>query len=130
VLEVSILPSILKRQYGLEAKGNLECFFNWMKSTFLVSANTSGYMGCKSCAFAEGAMSDKMKDQIHKDFHPDLGCSGSLNPTGTVHSVNVGTSYLGHRTGLAATDVRYEGRESCSSRRYGKHTTWRRTLAC
>ena len=70
-----------------------------------------------------------MRDQTHKDSHPDMGCSGSLNPTGTVHLVNVGTSCLGVRTGLAAVDEKHEGRESRSSRRYGKHTTWPRTLA-
>ena len=65
----------------------------------------------------------------NKTYHPGMGCSGSLNPTVTVHLVNVGTSCLGRRTGLAAVDVRHEGRESRSSLRYGKHTTWRRTLA-
>ena len=69
-----------------------------------------------------------MRDQIHKDSHPELGCSGSLNPTVTVYLVNVGISYFGRKTGLAATDVKYEGRESRSSLRYGKHTTWRRAL--
>ena len=130
VCESSLLTSTSKRQYGVEVGGNPAFLVGCVKSTLVDGANTSGYMGCKPCAFAGGATSDKMKDQIHKDFHPDMGCSGSLNPTGTVHSVNVGTSYLGHRTGLAATDVRYEGRESCSSLSQGKPDTWRRTLAC
>jgi hypothetical protein len=38
---------------------------------------------------------DKMIGQIHKSFHPDMGCSGSLPSTATVHLVNVGTSCLG-----------------------------------
>ncbi|MHA2302972.1 MAG: hypothetical protein ACXACD_18655 [Candidatus Thorarchaeota archaeon] len=58
-----------------------------------------------------------------------LGCSGSLNSTVTVHLVNVGTSYLGRKTGLAAVDVRYGGREDRSSRSRGKPDTWRRILA-
>ena len=53
-----------------------------------------------------------MRDQIHKDSYPELGCSGDLNPTVTVHLVNVGTSCLGGNTGLAAVDVRHGGRES------------------
>ena len=69
-----------------------------------------------------------MGDQRDKDSHPELGCSGSLSLTVTVHLVNVGTSCLGRKTGLAATDVRYEGRESRSSLRAGKPSTWRRTL--
>jgi len=58
-----------------------------------------------------------------------LGCSGSLNPTVTVHLVNVGTLCLGRKTGLAAVDVRHGGRESRSSLSQGKPDTWRRTLA-
>jgi hypothetical protein len=86
-------------------------------------------MGYKLSTSVEGVRSEKMAGQIHKTCHPDLGCSGGLSPTVTVHFVNVGTSCLGGNTGLAAVDVRHEGRESRSSRRYGKHTTWRRTLA-
>ena len=65
----------------------------------------------------------------NKTFHPDMGCSGSLNPTVTVHLVNVGTSCIGRRTGLAAADVIHGGRESRSSLSQGKPDTWRRTLA-
>jgi hypothetical protein len=70
-----------------------------------------------------------MKDRIHKDFHPELGCSGNLNLTRTVHSVNVGTSYLCRKTGLAATDVRCEGRETRSSLSQIRSGTWRRGQA-
>ena len=70
-----------------------------------------------------------MRDQIHKDSHPELGCSRILNSTVTVYFVNVGTSCLGHMTGLAAVDVRYEGRKSRSSLSVGKPHTWRRALA-
>jgi hypothetical protein len=66
---------------------------------------------------------------LNKTYHPELGCSGGLNLTVTVHLVNVGTLCLGRMTGLAAVDERHKGRESRSSLRYGKHTTWRRTLA-
>lgn len=43
-----------------------------MKSTSDYGANTFGYMGYKSCASIEGATSEKMKDQMHKDFHPEI----------------------------------------------------------
>jgi hypothetical protein len=129
VFENSIAQSISKRQYGMEMEGNPEREWVWAKSTFQTGANTSGYMGYKPSASVEGVTSEKMGDQIHKDSHPELGCSGDLNLTDTVHPVNVGTSYLGLKTGLAATDVRYGGREIRSSLRYGKHTTWRRNLA-
>lgn len=69
---------------------------------------------------AVGARSEKMAGQIHKACHPDLGFSGSLSPTVTVHFVNVGTSCLGGNTGLAAVDVRHEGRESRSSGNHGE----------
>jgi hypothetical protein len=69
-----------------------------------------------------------MRNQIHKDSHPELGCSGDLNLIDTVHPVNVGTSYLGRKTGLAATDGRYEGRETRSSRSQRKSGTGRRCL--
>lgn len=86
-------------------------------------------LGYKPCSSVEGVRNEKMKNQIHKDFHPDMGCSGSLNPTVTVNLVNVGTSCLGLRTGLTAIEVRHEGRESRSSRNQGKPDTWRRTQA-
>ncbi len=73
-------------------------------------------------------MIGQIKGDLNKTYHPELGCSGSLNPSETVYLVNVGTSHLGCKTGLAATDVKYEGRKSRSSLRCGKHTTWRRTL--
>ena len=71
-------------------------------------------------------MIGQIKGDLNKTYHPELGCSGSLNPSETVYLVNVGTSHLGCKTGLAATDVGCEGRNSRSSLRYGKHTTWRR----
>jgi hypothetical protein len=90
-------------------------------------------MGYKLSTSAGGVRSEKMerqiRDNLNKTLHPGMGCSGGLSPTVTVHFVNVGTSCLGGNTGLAAVDVRHEGRESRSSLRYGKHTTWRRTLA-
>jgi len=70
-----------------------------------------------------------MRDQIHKDSHPDMGCSGSLNPTETVHPVNVGTSCFGLLTGLAVVDVKHEARRIHSSRSQRKSDTWRRNLA-
>ena len=85
--------------------------------------------GCKPCTSAEGVRNEKIGDQIYKDFYPELGCSGNLSPTGTVHLVNVGTSYIGQGTGLAAVEVIYGGRESRSSLSQGKPDTWRRTLA-
>jgi hypothetical protein len=98
VFESSISPSISKRQYGMkQMEGNPKSFPIWMKSTYIGGVNTSGYMGYKPCASIEDATSDKMKGQIHKTLHPELGCSGDLNLTDTVHSVNVGTSYLGRK---------------------------------
>ena len=94
-----------------------------------IGADTSGYLGYKPSASIEGAASVKMKDQIHKVSHPELGCSGNLNLTDTVHPVNVGTSCLGRKTGLAATDVRHEGREIRSSLSQIRSGTWRRNLA-
>ena len=86
-------------------------------------------MGYKPCAIVEGAKSEKMISQINKTSHPELGCSGNLNLTVTVYPVNVGTPYIGRRTGLAAVEVMYGGRESRSSLSEGKPRTWRRTLA-
>jgi hypothetical protein len=74
-------------------------------------------------------MIGQIKGDLNKTYHPELGCSGSLNPSETVYLVNVGTSHLGCKTGLAATDVGCEGRNSRSSLRYGKHITWRRAVA-
>jgi hypothetical protein len=129
VFETSISPFTSKRQYGVQIEGNPILIRDRMKSTSCYGTNTSSYMGIKPSASIEGARSEKMGDQIHKDSYPELGCSGDLNLTGTVHSVNVGTSRLGRKTGLAATEVRREGREIRSSLGYGKHTTRRRNLA-
>lgn len=98
-------------------KGNyIDCRCLWLK-------------GCKLSTSVEGAGSEKMRDQIHKNSHPELGCSGDLNPTVTVYLMNVGTSCLGRKTGLAAVDVRHEGRRSCSSLSERKFRTRRRTPA-
>lgn len=70
-----------------------------------------------------------MEGQINKTFHPELGCSGDLNPTVTVHLVNVGTPCIGCKTGLAAVDVIYGGRNSRSSLSGGKLRIWRRAVA-
>ena len=131
-LEFSKLQTISKRRYGMETEGNPVMPPNGMKSKCFV-CKRFWLQGYKPCASVEGAKSEKMVGQIkeilNKTYHPELGCSGSLSPTVTVQLVNVGTSCLGQRTGLAATDVRHEGRSSRSSLRYGKHTTWRRTTA-
>ncbi len=82
--------------------------------------------------FVAGARSEKMERQIWETrirLSTLLGCSGSLNSTETVHLVNVGTTYLGLKTGLAAVEVRYGGRENRSSPSRGKPGTWRRILA-
>ena len=82
--------------------------------------------------FVEGARSAKMERQIWETrikLSTLLGCSGSLTSTETVHLVNVGTPYLGLKTGLAAVEVRYGGRENRSSPSRGKPGTWRRILA-
>lgn len=128
VLETSTSMSTSKRRYGVEVEGNPEAQFIGVKSDDELR-RCLWLLGYKPSTSIEGARSEKMRDQTHKDSHPGLGCSGSLNPTVTVHLVNVGTPYLGYMTGLAAADVRCGGRESRSSLRYGKHTTWRRTLA-
>jgi len=87
-------------------------------------------VGYKPSTSAEGARSEKkMAGQIHKTCHPNLGCSGSLSPTVTVHFVNVGTPCFGQMAGLAAAEVEHGGRESRSSQNQGKPDTWRRTLA-
>ena len=69
-----------------------------------------------------------MRSQINKDSHPELGCSGSLNPSETVYLMNVGTPCFGRKTGLAAVDEKYGGRRSRISLSQGKPDTWRRTL--
>jgi hypothetical protein len=129
VFEVSRQFATSKRQYGVEIEGNPTISLSRMKSTVFHGANTSGYMGYKSCASVGGATSEKMGGQIHKTSHPELGCSGDLNLTDTVRPVNVGTSHLGRKTGLAATEVRCEGREIRSSLSQIRSGTWRRNLA-
>ena len=92
----------------------------------LLDTNASGYLGYKPSTSAGGARSEKMvgqigddpiRDNLNKTHHPDMGCSGDLSPTVTVHSVNVGTSCPGCKTGLAAADVGRGGRSSHSSLR-------------
>ena len=104
-----------------------------MKGTLYTGTKASGYKGYKPCPSTGGARSEKMTGQIrkilNKTCHPDMGCSGNLNSSGTVYLVNVGTSCIGRRTGLAAADVMHGGRNGRSSLRYGKHTTWRRAVA-
>jgi hypothetical protein len=128
VYEIPTSSIISKRRYGMEAEGSPE--------TRIIRAKSLAYRqkplarrGYKPCSSAEGATCEKMARQIHKTCHPELGCSGNLNSSETVHLVNVGTSHFGRETGLAATDVRCEGRNSRSSLRYGKHITWQRTVA-
>jgi hypothetical protein len=128
VYESSTLPPISKRRYGIEMGGN------WKYVALLVKSSpcpceSLWLVECKSSSSIEGARSDKMSSQIHKTSHPELGCSGDLNLTVTVHPVNVGTSCFGGYTGLAAVDEKHEGREIRSSRSQGKPDTWRRTLA-
>ena len=111
----------------MQAEGNPTLVTGRTKSS-VVACKCLWLLRYKPCTSVEGAKSEKMRNQIYKDSHPELGCSGNLNPIVTVHLVNVGTSYIGRETGLAATDVIYEGRESRSSLRAGKPSTWRRTL--
>jgi len=132
VLETSRRRSNSKQRYGLQAEGNHTILSGMMKAGYPI-ANASGYKGDKPSTSVGGARSEKMigqiKGNLNKTYHPELGCSGNLNPTVTVHLVNLGTSCSGLRTGLAATEVEHEGREIRSSQRYGRHTTWRRNLA-
>lgn len=79
-------------------------------------------IGCDPKFIPEG-------NNLNKTHHPEMGCSGDLSSTVTVHPVNVGTSCPGRKTGLAAVDVGHGGRSGRSSLRYGKHITWRRTTA-
>ena len=129
--EASKRRSISKRRYGMEAEGNSLDHLKGMKSKMYV-CKCLWLLGYKPCTSAEGAESEKMIGRMHKTYHLDLGCSGSLSPTETVHFVNVGTSCFGWKgkpTGLAAVEVKHEGRESRSSLSQGKPDTWRRTLA-
>jgi len=127
MFESSTSESTSKRQYGVEMEGNPDSGIIWMKSNFL--CKSLWLMGCKPCSSIEGATSEKIKGQIHKTLYPELGCSGNLNPTVTVHFVNVGTSCFGLRTGLAEVDVKHEGREIRSSLSQIGSGTRRRNLA-
>ena len=119
---------ISKRQYGMKMGGNPNLFeLDEKRDSFAQKPLTNGIY--KSCSSIEGAMSEKIGDQIHKDSYPELGCSGDLNPTVTVHSMNVGTSCFGYITGLAEVDVKHEGREICSSLSQIGTGTRRRNLA-
>jgi hypothetical protein len=94
VFESSIQPTISKRRYGIEEEGNWRYCTAPMKS-ILITCECLWVLGCNPCTSSEGATCEKMGDQIHKDSYPELGCSGDLNLTVTVHSVNVGTSCFG-----------------------------------
>lgn len=130
------LNPYLKSQYGGTSQGDdMRCRqkvisgqLDEMKSE-LSMCECLWLKGYKPSTSVEGARGEKMEGQINKTFHPELGCSGDLNPTVTVHLVNVGTSCIGRKTGLAATKVIHEGRESRSSLSQGKPDTWRRTQA-
>lgn len=114
-----------KWRYGMQAKGNPLVLSKRAKSSASL-CECLWLSEYKLSTFAEGARSVKTGDQIHKDSCPDLGCSGDLSFV-VVHPVNVGTSCFGRKTGLAAVDVKHEGRSSRSSRSEGKPRTWRRT---
>jgi len=114
---------------GYRWKGNL-----WFDSTEMKSSSETceclWLSEYKPCTSIGGARSEKIRDQIHKDSYPELGCSGDLSLVVIVHPVNVGTSCFGRKwTGQAAVEVKHEGRNSRSSRGYGKHITWRRAVA-
>lgn len=116
VYEISKSATISKRRYGIEIEGNPTFRFGRMKSNFDV-CECLWLTGYKPSTSIEGARSEKMTGQNNETSHPELGCSGSLNPTVTVHLVNVGTPYFGRKTGLAAVDVKCGGRSSRSSQR-------------
>jgi hypothetical protein len=128
VRETSIYNGISKRRYGMQMEGNSTATPRRVKSSVLLY-ECLWLFGYKPSTSIEGARSAKIGDQIHKVTYPVTGCSGDLNLTVTVHHVNVGTSCFGLRAGLAAVDVKHEGRESRSSQGCGKHTTRRRTQA-
>ena len=106
--------SILKRRYGIQMEGNPQSRIMRMKSRL----STYGCLWLseyKPSTSIEGVRNEKIRDQIHKDSYPELGCSGNLSLVVTVHPVNVGTSCFGRETGLAAVEVKHEGRSSRSS---------------
>lgn len=72
VFEASSVLTISKRQYGMEAVGNPTQSVGWMKSTYADGANTSGYMGYKPSATAEGVTDDKMETEYIR-FSPCAG---------------------------------------------------------
>ena len=136
VLETSIFLIISKRRYGMKAEGSPAEDLSRMKSKS-ISCKSLWLLGYKPCSSGEGATGVKITGRIHKTSYPELGCSGNLNPSETVHLVNTGTSYFdgmdmnnhAHSIGLAAVDVKYEGRNSRSSLSEGKPRTWRRAVA-
>ena len=128
VIEASNYSSISKWRYGIQAEGNPQVLLMRIKSS-LPTCKCLWLSEYKLCTSVEGARSEKTGDQIHKDSCPELGCNGDLSSVETVYPVNVGTLCSGHKTGLAAVEVGHRGRSSRSSRRYGKHVTWRRTTA-
>lgn len=71
---------------------------------------------------------EKMTERRNKICHPDLGCSGNLNLSENVHTLNVGDLHSGRETGLAATDVECKSRNSHSSQNKGKPCTGRRAV--
>jgi hypothetical protein len=128
VFEGSKSQNTLKRQYRVEMEGNWKVLRIPVKSEIHLH-KCLWLVGYKSCTSIGGATGERIGDQINKDSYPETGCSGDLNLTDTVHPVNVGTSYLGRKTGLAATEVGYEGREIRSSLSQIRSGTWRRNLA-
>ena len=94
MFDVSIATIISKRRYGMKAEGNPVFHLDRMKS-ILFSCESLWLIGYKPCSSAEGATCGKITGQIHKACYPELECSGNLNPSGTVHLVNVGISCFG-----------------------------------
>jgi len=131
VYETSPIATISKWRYGMrKTEGISETPFIWEKSE-RHGRKCLWLPGYKPSTSVEGVRNEKMGVQTHKDSHPELGCSGDLNPNRYSTPCERGNfmyrSY--YMTELAAVDVIHEGRESRSSLRYGRHTTWRRTLA-
>ncbi len=120
--------SILKRRYGIQMEGNPQSQIMRMKSR-LSTYECLWLSEYKSSTSIEGVRNEKIRDQIHKDSYPELGCSGNLSLVVTVHPVNVGTLFSGLMTGLAAVDVECRARSSRSSLSGGKPRTWRRAVA-
>lgn len=128
VLDGSICLMISKWQYGSKMEGS------WNNLSVSAKSNLSPceclwLEGYKPSTSIEGATSEKIVSQKHKTSYPELGCSGGLNLTDTVHPVNVGTSCFGRKAGLAAVEAKHEGREIRSSLSQIRSGTWRRNLA-